>query len=147
MAIPATGSWSRTNFKNMLHTGTLAWGNITTEAWKAALFNNTLTPLPDTETAWNVAPYNANEVGTPSGGVSLTGMTFLNSSGYLTWDCNDPAWAQQTISAIRGVLFYTSTPATKYMSVLSSLGTDFNVANGIFTVNIDALGVWRLQLP
>lgn len=122
-----------------------------TDAWKAALFTNTLTtPNYNTATAYNVAPFNANEVtgtGYTAGGLALASKTLAVASQVLTFDLADTAWTSATISNIRGALIYDTTIAspTNLPALLGvTFGADFSVTSGTFTIVWNANGLATL---
>lgn len=119
---------------------------------KIALFTNSLTtPNYDTNTAYAAAPFNANEVGTPSGGVALASPTITVQAGsLLTFDANDTAWGSQTITNARGGLGYDdtiSTPVSKPGLFGVTFGADFSVTSGILTIQWAAGGILTIDLP
>jgi len=69
--------------------------DLSLETHKGALFTDTITPNFDTDTAYGVSPYDANEVvdsdGSewPTGGVALVGTTFTGASGSAKFDATD----------------------------------------------------------
>src|ERR1044071_7382739 len=98
MAVTASGFYLAT-WMDVLDTTQLAL-DLDLEAHRGALFTNTITPNFDTDTAYGVAPYNANEVtGTnwAAGGVLLTGTTLAISSGTIILDATDVSVASTTI--------------------------------------------------
>lgn len=121
------------------------------DTFKAALFTNSLTtPNYDTITAYNVAPFNANEVGSPAGGVALASPTFTVSSTVLIWDANDTAWGSQTITNARGCLIYDdtiTTPVADPAIAGVTFGADFSVTSGILTIQWPAGGILTIDLP
>lgn len=120
------------------------------DSLKAALFTNTTTtPNYDTNTGYNIAPFNANEIATPSGGIALTGNTHSVSTGTLVFDANDTAWGSQTFSTARCALIYDdtiATPVAKPAILLVTFGADFGPTAGIFTIQWNASGIWTWDL-
>lgn len=126
--------------------------DLLADSIKAALFTNSLTtPNYDTNTAYAAAPFNANEVGTPSGGVALTSPTITVAAGsVLTFDAADTAWGSQTISNARGALLYDDTigtPVAKPALVGVTFGADFSVTSGILTIQWASGGIFTIDLP
>lgn len=132
--------------------------NLTAMDWvsdthKVALFTNTLTtPNYDTVTAYNVAPFNANEVGSPAGGVAIGATPTITVAGgsILTLDGPDVSWGSQTITAIRGGLVYDDTIATPTADpgwAGVTFGGDFTVTSGIFTIQWAVAGIITFDLP
>jgi len=113
---------------------------------KVALFTNAMTtPNYDTNTAYAAAPWNANEVGTPSGGIALASQAFSVTTGTLKFDANDTAWGSQTITNARGCLIYDdtiATPVAKPAILGVTFGADFSVTSGVLTIVWDAAGIF-----
>lgn len=108
----------------------------------AALFTNTITPNFDTDTAYAVAPYNANEVGTPAGGVAIANDTITVQAGHLlTYDGDDTAWASQTFTGAVCALLYDNTLAPKAAILLAYFGGAFSVTSGVFTIQWAVAGI------
>jgi len=127
--------------------------DLAADTHKVALFTNSLTaPNFGTDTAYGSAPYNANEVGSPSGGVALSSVTVTldTSSGVrLKFDAADTAWGSQSISGIRGALIYDdtiTTPVADPVLCLVDLTTDYAVTSGVFTLQWASGGIFYLQL-
>ena len=120
------------------------------ETHRGAMFTNTITPNFSTDTAYGVAPYNANEVtGTAytAGGALLTSTTVSESpAGTLMWDAADLAWAASTIANARGVLLYADALAGNNAIVLVNFGADYSTTNGTFTIQWAAAGIFALDL-
>ena len=112
---------------------------------KCALFTNSVTtPNYDTNTAYAAAPFNANEVGTPSGGIALASQAFSISSGTMTFDANDTAWGSQTLTNARGTLIYDdtiSTPTSKPALIGVTFGADYSTTSGVLTIVWNASGI------
>jgi hypothetical protein len=117
---------------------------------KMALFTNSITtPNFDTNTAYAVAPFNANEVATPSGGVAIAGAAHSVSTGTLVFDANDTAWGSQTFSTARAALGYDDTiaaPVAKPALIVITFGADFGPTAGIFTIQWAVGGIWTWDL-
>lgn len=120
------------------------------ETHKGALFNNSVTtPNFDTDTAYGVAPYNANEVtGTnwASGGVALTGTTVTISSGTLILDATDVSVALTTLVNARCYLLYADASAGNEALVLVNFGADYSTTAGTFAITWAAGGYASLDL-
>lgn len=119
------------------------------EDMKVALFTNTVTPNFDSDTAYGVSPYNANEVsgtGYTSGGTALTTTTWTGSSGILTFDAADTSWTSSTITNARGALVYADALAGNNAIVMVGLGADYSTQNGTFQITWNASGIFTLDL-
>lgn len=150
MAITASGLFYP-SFEDMLMNDSAI--DLAADSIKVALFNNTTTaPNFGTNTAYAVAPFNANEVGTPAAGIALTTptVTLDTSAGIkLKFDAVDTAWGSQTITGIRGVLGFDdtiTTPVADPAIFLVDLTADYAVTSGVFTLQWAAAGIFTLQL-
>lgn len=121
---------------------------------KCALFTNTITPNFTTDTAYNSAPYNANQVsgaGYTAGGVTLSGETVSKTTvaGSLTFDANDAQWTTATFSGARAALIWddtiTASPADPVVCLVN-LGADYGVTSGTFTIQWATTGIFSLDL-
>jgi len=147
MAITASGLYVAT-FVDVLDTTQLAL-DLDLETHKGALFSNTITPNFTTDTAYGVAPYNANEVsGTnwASGGVALTGTTVAGAAGTLTFDATDVSVATTTLVNARGYLLYADALAGNNAICLVDFGADYSTTAGTFAITWNALGIFTIDL-
>lgn len=123
--------------------------DLVNDSKKGALFSNTLTTNFSTDTAWNVAPYNANEVsgtGYTAGGLAIAGATFTESpSGSLMYDHNDLSWTTATFGPARGCLEYDVTLTNKALC-MQNFGADYSVVAGTFLIQEPTLGIWADNL-
>lgn len=150
MAITASGLFYL-SFRDMVLNDEAT--DLVVDTIKVALFTNTTTaPNFGTNTAYAAAPFNANEVGTPAGGIALVTPTVtldVAAGIKLKYDAADTAWGSQTITGIRGVLGYDdtmATPVAKPAIFLIDLTADYNVTSGVFTLQYAAAGIFTLQL-
>jgi len=118
---------------------------------RAALFTDALgaTDLV-TNTAYGVAPWNANEVpnatGYTTGGNLLTGTTYVaGAAGATTFDAADTSWAASTFSAVRGTLIYADVLAGNNGILAVTFGADFAVTAGTFTIQWNASGIFTID--
>ena len=147
MAITVSGLYVAT-FVDALDTTQLAI-DLDLETHKGALFTNSITPNFTTDTAYGVSPYDANEVtGTnwASGGVALTGTTFLGSSGSATFDATDVSVASTTLSNARGYLLYADALAGNNALLLVNFGADYSTNNGTFAITWHPTGIFIWDL-
>jgi hypothetical protein len=148
MAVTASGLYVAT-FQDVLDTTQLAL-DMDLETHKGALFSNTITPNFDTDTAYGVAPYNANEVsgtGWAAGGVVLTGTAFsISPTGTLMYDATDVSQAGTTLTNARCYLLYADALAGNNAIVLVNFGADFSTVNGTFGIQWAATGVLTIDL-
>lgn len=147
MAVTASGLFVAT-FVDALDTTQLAL-DLDLETHRIALFSNSITPNFDTDTAYAVSPYNANEVsGTnwAAGGVLLTGTTFLGSSGSAIFDASDVSVATTTLTNARCGLIYADALAGNNGIVLVNFGADYSTVAGTFAVTWPAGGIFSLDL-
>lgn len=156
MAITASGLYVAT-FVDVLDATQLAIDTSLT-SHKLALFSNSITPNFTSDTAYGVAPYDANEVsgtGWAAGGVALsaaasgggsTSPTTAASSGSLVYDMNDVAVSGTTLTSARGALLYADALAGNNAIVLINFGADYSTNNGVFGITWHTDGVFRLDL-
>lgn len=120
------------------------------ETHRVAMFTNTITPNFSTDTAYGVAPYNANEVsgtGYTAGGNLLTTTTVSESpTGTLMWDAADTSWATSTITNARCALVYADALAGNNAIVLINFGADYSTTAGTFTIQYAAGGILTIDL-
>lgn len=147
MTIAGSGLYVAT-LRDVLDTTQLAL-DLDLETHKGALFSNTITPDYTADTAYGVAPYNANEVtGTnwPAGGVALTGTGLSAAGGVLTFDANDVSVASTTITGARGYLLYADALAGNNAILLVDFGADYSTVNGTFAIVWNASGIFTIDL-
>lgn len=148
MAVTVSGMFIPT-FRDILDTTQLAI-DLDLETHKGALFNNTITPNFSTDTAYAVAPYNANEVtGTnwASGGVLLTGTVVDESpTGSIRWDATDYAVANTTVTNARCMLLYADALAGNNAIVLIDFDADFSTVAGTFGLTWASTGILALDI-
>lgn len=124
--------------------------NLVLTTHKVALFTNSLAATDlTTDTAYNVAPWNANEVsgtGYTAGGYTLANTTFAHTgSGVVMWDNTvDPNWTTATITA-RGGLYYADALAGKNALVAQTFGADIVSTAGTFTITLAAGGIFSID--
>lgn len=146
MAVTASGL-VLTTWMDLLDTTQLAI-DLDLETHKGALFSNSLTPNFDSDTAYGVAPYNANEVtGTnwAAGGVALTGTGLTISSGVIVYDATDVSVASTTLTNARAYLLYADVLAGDRGIVLIDFGGDYSTVAGTFAIAWHATGIIRID--
>jgi hypothetical protein len=123
--------------------------NLDAEDHKIALFLAAITPNFSSDTAYGVAPYNANEAsgaGYTAGGQALTGTTFTESpTGSLMWDATDPVWTASTITAA-GALIYADASAGNEALMLLAFGASYSSNASSFTILLPATGLVAFDL-
>lgn len=148
MAVTKSGLFVLT-FIDILDTTQLAV-DLDLETHKLALFTNTITPNFSTDTAYGVAPYNANEVsgtGYTAGGAAITSTTVTESpTESLMWDAADVSWTTSTITNARAGLAYADALAGNNAIVLINFGADYSTVAGTFTVQWNAAGIFAIDL-
>jgi hypothetical protein len=148
MAITASGLYLAT-LVDVLDTTQLAV-DLDLETHKGALFSNTLTHNYGTDTAYGVAPYNANEVtGTnwATGGVALTGTTFLVVSNTAVFDATDVSVGSVTFTGARLYHLYADALAGNNSIFGINLVSDQSPSAGTFTITWSASGIVRFVNP
>jgi hypothetical protein len=150
-------SWS--NSKVFAKTVLDAFGNtiafdLDADSFKAALYNDTITPS-NTVTTQVLTGYNgaasqwvtAGEVSEttewPAGGRPLVTPTWLQSSATVTFDAVDTASAGATadLASVYGTLVYDDTLTNKPGISYNYLGGSNSVVNGTFTIVWSASGI------
>ena len=124
--------------------------DLDTDDIKCALVASTWTPNLATQDDW--ADVSANEItgdGYTAGGLSVTTLSFVNSSGTVTWDCDDPSWtAGASGIAARYAVFYDNTDTAKTLicySLLDTAPADHSVSSGqVFLITLPATGIFQL---
>lgn len=148
MAVTASGLYVLT-WMDILDTTQLAV-DLDLETHKLAMFTNTITPNFSTDTAYGVAPYNANEVsgtGYTAGGHEVTTTTVTESpAGTLMFDATDWSRAASTITNARCALIYADALAGNNAIVLINFGADYSTVSGTFTIQWAATGVANFDL-
>lgn len=148
MAVTASGLFVPT-WLDALDTTQLAL-DLDLDTHRLALFNNTITPNFGTDTAYGVAPYNANEVtGTnwAAGGVLLAGATFTQSpAGSLMFDATDISVGSATFTGARCALIYADALAGNNAICLVNFGSDYSPNNGTFSITWAAAGIFAIDV-
>lgn len=148
MAFPSSGLFVAT-FVDALDASQLAL-DLDLETHKVALYTNSVTGADlVTDTAYGVGAWGSNEVanggGYTTGGVALTGTTFLSTgSGVVVWDATDPSWATATITA-RGALYYADALAGNNAIVAQTFGADIVSTGGTFLITLAAGGIFSID--
>lgn len=155
MAVTASGLFLAT-WIDILDATQLAVNLASASNIKLALFNNSITPnfAGNGNTAYAVAPYNANEVtGTnwAAGGVTLTPTVSDHNgttanSGNLMFDAADVSVASATFSGARCALIYDNSLSPKAAICLVNFGSDYSPNNGTFQIAWSSGGIFSLDL-
>lgn len=146
-AITASGLFVAT-WMNVLDATQLAI-NLDLDTHRIALFTNTITPNFSTDTAYAVAPYNANETSGGSwaaGGPQITGTALSESpTGTIMLDATDISVGTTTITNARGGLVYADALGDEAL-FLFNFGADFSTSNGTFAITWAATGLMTWDL-
>lgn len=118
------------------------------DVFRAAMFTNAITtPNADTDTAYGVAPFNANEVtgtGYTAGGMALTTPTLtISPAGTAMFDSADVDWTGSTITNARGALLYDDTiaaPVANPAWLAVTFGADYSTTAGLFRIQVPVTG-------
>ncbi len=145
MAFPSS-NWFRKLIEDALEN--TAAIDLNADTMKCALFTDSITGTFnfDTNTAYNVSPWNANEVsgtGYTAGGATLATPGVTISAGVLAFDAADASWTTSTITA-RGGLVYDDTTADAALAAVN-FGADFSSTAGTFTVQWHASGIFTIS--
>jgi hypothetical protein len=148
MAVTASGFFIPT-WLDILDTTQLAI-DLDLETHKVAMFTNTITPNFSTDTAYGVAPYNANEVsgtGYTAGGALLTSTTVTESpAGTIMLDAADVSWTTSTITNARCALIYADALAGNNAILLVNFTADYSTVAGTFTIQWAAGGYGTIDI-
>jgi hypothetical protein len=146
-------------FRDALDTSNLAI-DMLLNTHKVALFLDALTPNFDTNQDFTAAPYTSNQssgTGYTAGGRALSVGTVTNSDCVPTWGLGatgqlkydlttDVGWASPTTVTARGSVLYADALATNDLIVAQTFGSDFTSTAGTFTIQLDALGWFTIDL-
>jgi len=142
MAVTASGLFVST-FIDVLDTTQLAL-DLDLETHKIALFSDTITPNFSTNTAYGVAPYDANEVsgtGWSAGGVALTSTVFTEAvTGSAVFDAADVSEATTTLTSAMCGLIYADALAGNNAICLVDFVTAVSTVAGTLTITWTAPG-------
>lgn len=127
-----------------------------TTNWKMALFlstSNANTLSVGTNIYGDLTNEHANANGYTTGGVALTGITWTNSGGTITFDCNDPVWTASGGSIVaRFAVIYRNATVNSIVKpllcvcLLDTAPADVTVTTGnTLTISINASGVFTLS--
>lgn len=140
MAIAASGLYVATML-DVFDATQLAYAYLA-DTMKIALFTDTITPNFGTDTAYGVAPYNANETSGGSwaaGGYTLATKTIAQDAiGYSVWDAADVSQATCTVTNAMAGLIYDDTLVGKNAVVLVDFVTAVSTTNGTLTITFTA---------
>ena len=152
MAFPAAGGLYTTNMMKVYDATQLAFAYLA-DTVKMALYTNVIGATSYyTDVAIANAPYNANEAsgtGYSAGGYTLANKTVAQSpNGTVMFDNTvDPNWSitGSFATAVRGAIIHDTTIAANGLVCAIPFGADYNVTNGTFTVQLNALGAFTIQ--
>lgn len=145
MAVTASGMYGLTLEKIFIDT---AGETLEAEDNKTLLVNNSETPNFDThDFRADITNEIANGGGYSTGGIALTTTEITLSSGTLTFDAADSAWAASTISVARAAVHYfvTGNSATDMLVYLINFGADVSTSSGTLTIQYNASGIFTLD--
>jgi hypothetical protein len=147
VAITQDGWYNDTIIAALSNTIALDLSNTTPGTFKAALFEEALTPdFSQTSPAYGTSPYDANETSGPgytAGGVNLTVTSFaeLAAANKIGWKMSAIGWTSATISA-RGLLIYVPGLSNRAV-LLRDLGQEYASQDGSYDIAFATDGVWR----
>lgn len=151
----AAGKWKLYEAgKEYIGDGTV---DLDTATFKMALFQSTSNAdtLSGSDALADLTNEVANANGYTTGGVTLTGVTWVNSGGTITFDCDNAVWTASggTIAARFAVIYRSGssgspavTDALVCVSLLDTTPADVTATTGnTLTVQINASGVFTLS--
>jgi hypothetical protein len=151
----AAGKWKLYEIaKKYLADGTFDLDDTTN--WKMALFlstSNANTLSVGTGVYGDLTNEHSNANGYTTGGVALTGITWTNASGTITFDCTDPVWTASGGSIVaRFAVVYKNATVNSIVKpllcvcLLDTTPADVTTTTGnTFTVTINASGLFTLS--
>lgn len=144
MTFPASGLFVPTFVGGL--GGTLVV-NLDLETHRVALWTDTGTYDLTADTAYGVAPWNANEAagtGYTAGGLLLTGTSWAHTAtGVIRFDATlDPSWATSTIPNVRGCLIYADALAGNNGLCAINFGALYSSSAGTFSITWDTAGIF-----
>ena len=127
-----------------------------TTNWKAALFlstSNANTLSVGTGIYGDLTNEVANAFGYTTGGVAITGVTWTNSGGTITFDIDNPSWTASGGSIVaRFVVIYKNATVNTIIKpllcvcLLDTAPADVTTTTGnVLTIQINASGVFTLS--
>lgn len=125
--------------------------DLDSDTFKCILLASSWTPSLSADDAY--ADISANELSTANGytagGFTCTNVTWVNSSGTMTFDMDDPTWTASggAITARYAAIFSDTSTGDKLLcySLLDQTPADVSAADGTaFVVQINASGVFQL---
>lgn len=136
-------------WRDILDTSQLAV-DLDLETHRGALFTSSVSVSYSSDTAYNVSPWNANEVsgtGYTAGGAPLT-TTVVDESptGTLRWDHDDVSWSTATITNARYLLEYCNGLAGKNAILAIDFGSNYSSVAGTFLVTMASGGAMAIDL-
>ena len=143
MAITAQGLFGLT-FMDAWDTTQLAL-DLDLETHKGALFTDTVAPNFDTDTAYGVSPYDANETSGGSwsaGGIALTGTALTVAAGTMKYDATDVSVATSTVTNAMGYLLYADALGGNNAILLVDFETAVTTSSGTLQITWDAAGIF-----
>lgn len=144
MAVTASGMYGLTLEKIFIDT---AGETLEAEDNKTLLVTNSESPNFDTHDFRADIAAEVSGTGYTAGGAALTTTEITLSSGVLTFDAADSAWAASTISAARAAVHYfvTGNSATDMLVYLINFGADVSTSSGTLTIQYNASGIFTLD--
>ena len=151
MALTQPGWFNDTMLKALSNTIALNLADTTPGAFKGALFEAAASPnFSQSNPAYGSSPFDSNESSGPgytAGGADLTVTSFAELSGAankISWQFEEVEWTESTIDAA-GLLIYVPSLSSRAV-LLRIFGSTYSTADGVFSVEFPAEGVWQQVL-
>lgn len=136
------------SFKEKMADGTIDMDDASADIFKCALFTSSLTPAQTDDLYSGLSNEVANGLGYVTGGVSLTGVTWVESSGVITWDAADIEWTASggTITARYAIIYHVASSQLVAMCLMDNSPADVAVSNGnTLTIQLSGSGILTLS--
>lgn len=122
--------------------------NLTSDTIKVALVTSSYTPNIDTEDFFDdVSSYEVSGTGYTAGGPTLANKSITVDTGndWATFDADDVALTNVTVSNVRYLVIYksTGTPSTSPLIAVIDLAANKSAAGDTFTIQWSANGILR----
>lgn len=122
--------------------------NLATHPLKAALFADTYNPDQDAHRYLSQVSGEATGPGYTAGGKTVANLVWNYDAptNTLTIDCDDPSWANSTITARYAIFYVDNGTGNKPLVCYGDLGTNVSSTNSTFTLQVDPAGLAKVTV-